>query len=198
MSAFRLNYDYRCPYTAIVHDTVLDALEAGADWDVTFEPFSLGQAHVAEGELPIWERPDDDSGLVALRVSVVVRDRFPDAFRAVHRGIFAIRFTDGKPLTRTNLDGVLRDAGLDPAEVWTHVDDGTALLTVRDEHTAQVKELEVWGVPTFMVGDQAIFVRLTERSDGDGALATRRIQRLLDLIDDEPVLNEYKHTSIPN
>ena len=196
MSAFRLNYDYRCPFTAIVHDTVLDALDAGADWDVTFEPFSLGQAHVGEGELPIWERPDDDSGLDALQVSVVVRDRFPDAFRAVHRGIFAIRFTDGKPLTRPNLDDALRAAGLDPADVWPHVDDGTALVTVRDEHTAQVKEHEVWGVPTFVVGDQAVFVRLTERSDGDGELATRRIERVLDLIDDEPVLNEYKHTSL--
>ena len=125
----------------------------------------------------------------------MVRDRFPDAFRAVHRGIFAIRFTDGKQLTRSNLDVVLRSAGLDPTEVWPHVDDGTALITVRDEHTNQVKELDVWGVPTFMVDDQAVFVRLTERSDGDGALATRRVQRLLDLVDDEPVLNEYKHTS---
>lgn len=196
MAAIRLNYDYRCPYTAVVHDTVLDALDAGADWDIAFEPFSLGQAHVADGQLPIWERPDDDSGLEALQVSVVVRDRFPDAFLAVHRGIFAIRFTDAKPLSRPNIDAVLRTAGLEPDDVWPHIDDGSALSTVRDEHTAQVKELEVWGVPTFMIDDQAVFVRLTERSDGDGALATRRIQRVLDLIEDEPVLNEYKHTSI--
>lgn len=198
MPAFRLNFDYRCPYTAVVHDTVLDALEAGAEWDVTFEPFSLGQAHVEDGQLPIWERPDDDSGLDALQVSVVVRDRFPDAFRAVHRGLFAIRFTHAKPLDRPNIDAVLRAAGVEPDDVWAHVDDGSALITVRDEHTAQVKELEVWGVPTFMADDQAVFVRLTERSDGDGALATRRIQRVLDLIDEEPVLNEYKHTSIKN
>lgn len=196
MRSFRLNYDYRCPFTAVVHDTVLDALDNGAEWDVDFQPFSLGQVHVSDGETPIWERPEDDTGLDALQVSVVVRDRFPEAFRAVHRGIFAIRFTDGKLLTRNNLDAVLEAAGVDPAAVWPVVDSGAALATVRDEHTAQDSELDVWGVPTFMVDDQAVFVRLTERSNGDGDLATRRIERVLDLIDDEPVLNEFKHTTI--
>ena len=54
----------------------------------------------------------------------------------------------------------------------------------------------MWGVPTFMVGDDAVFVRLTERSDGDGDLAKHRIEQVLDLIADEPVLNEFKHTSL--
>lgn len=196
MTSFRLNYDYRCPWTAVVHDTVMDGLAAGADWDVRFEPFSLGQVHVGDGETPIWERPDDDSGLEALQVSVVVRDEHPDAFLAVHRGLFALRHHEGVQLDRPNITRVLGDADLDAESVWRVVDDGTALATVRDEHTAQVDDLEVWGVPTFMIGDQAVFIRLLERAEGDGALAIERVQRVLDLVVGDPNLNEFKHTSL--
>ena len=48
--AFEITYDYRCPFARNAHEHVLDALEAGADWDVTFVPFSLGQVHVTEGQ----------------------------------------------------------------------------------------------------------------------------------------------------
>ena len=75
---FGLTYDYRCPYARIAHDHVIAGLRAGADWDVTFLPFSLGQAHVAEGEPPVWERPESDSGLLALQASIAVRDTQPD------------------------------------------------------------------------------------------------------------------------
>lgn len=196
MSAFDLNYDYRCPWTGIVHDTVLDALDAGADWQVRFVPFSLGQVHVADGDPPIWDRPDEDSGLEALQASVVVRDHFPETFRTVHRELFALRHTHGRHLDRPNITEVLTAAGVDADRVWAEVDDGTALDVVRDEHTRQEKDLQVWGVPTFMAGDQAVFVRFLEASAGDGALAIRRIGRVLDLIEQDPNLNEFKHTSL--
>lgn len=196
MQAFRLNYDYRCPWTAIVHDTVLDGLAAGADWDVTFEPFSLGQVHVGDDETPIWDRPADDSGLEALQVSVVVRDRFADAFAIVHRELFALRHVHGELLDRPHIDTVLRGADIDPADVWASVDDGSALATVRDEHTRQVKDHDVWGVPTFIIGNGAVFVRFLERSNGDGELAIHRVNRVLVSIRDDANLNEFKHTSL--
>lgn len=196
MQAFRLNYDYRCPWTAIVHDTVLDGLAAGADWDVTFEPFSLGQVHVGDDETPIWDRPADDSGLEALQVSVVVRDRFADAFATVHRELFALRHVHGELLDRPHIDTVLRGADIDPADVWASVDDGSALATVRDEHTRQVKDHDVWGVPTFIIGNGAVFVRFLERSNGDGELAIHRVNRVLVSIRDDANLNEFKHTSL--
>lgn len=196
MVSFRLNYDYRCPWTAVVHDTVLDGLEAGADWDIRFEPFSLGQVHVPDGGVPIWDRPADDSGLEALQVSVVVRDDRPEAFHAVNRGLFALRHKRGEQLDRPHIDTVLTDAGLAPGDIWARVEDGSALAIVRDEHMTQVKDLDVWGVPTFMVGDQAVFIRMLERSDGDGQVAIRRVNRVLELIADDANLNEFKHTSL--
>ena len=54
----------------------------------------------------------------------------------------------------------------------------------------------MWGVPTFIVGDEAAFVRLMDRPGDDGAHATRSIERVIDLLADAPELNEFKHTSL--
>src|SRR5687767_14127959 len=77
-TTFAVTYDYRCPFARNAHEHVLTALENGAAWNVRYVPFSLGQVHVAEGDPDIWETPENDSGLLAHQVSVVVRDRFPD------------------------------------------------------------------------------------------------------------------------
>ena len=61
-------------------------------------PFSLGQVHVEEGEVPIWDRPDDDTGLLALQAAVVVRDTAPDLFPVVHRALYEARHVDGAHL----------------------------------------------------------------------------------------------------
>ena len=57
----------------------VDGARAGADWDVTFVPFSLGQVHVGEGEPDSGTARSDDTGLLALQAGVVVRDQLPTA-----------------------------------------------------------------------------------------------------------------------
>jgi hypothetical protein len=59
-----------------------------------------------------------------------------------------------------------------------------------------VAAADVWGVPTFIVGDRAVFVRLMEGSGGDGERATRTVQRILDLMVELPELNEFKYTTL--
>jgi hypothetical protein len=54
----------------------------------------------------------------------------------------------------------------------------------------------VWGVPTFVVGDKAVFVRLLDLAAGNAALAIDTVERILDNIDWD-ILNEFKHTSVP-
>ncbi len=197
MTSFAVTWDYRCPFARLAHLHLLDGLAAGADWDITFLPFSLGQVHVAEGEAPIWERPDDDSGLLALRAGVVVRDRFPDAFPAVHRELFDARHVHARHLDEDTVRAALVAHGVDADVVFAEIADGAPLDTVRKEHEAAALDHDVWGVPTFLVGDQAVFVRLTTDSAGDGELARTRIDRILDLAAGYPELNEFKHTSIP-
>ena len=52
-------------------------------------------------------------------------------------------------------------------------------------------------MPTFIIGDQAVFVRLMDRPGGDAAHAISSIDKVLDLLAGWPELNEFKHTSIP-
>ena len=195
--AFEITYDYRCPFARNAHEHVLDALAAGADWDVAFVPFSLGQVHVAEGQPDVWDDPDSETGLLALQASVVVRDKFPDRFHAAHRGLFALRHDEGLQLKDpAEVRRVLEAAGVDAGAVFQEIASGRPLLQVKDEHNAAAANHKVWGVPTFIQDGQSVFVRLMNRPQGDGALATTTIERVLDLLP-WAELNEFKHTSIP-
>jgi hypothetical protein len=195
---FAVTWDYRCPFARNAHDHVVTALEDGADWDVTFLPFSLGQAHVDEGQPSVWEAPEQDSGLLALQVGVVVRDRFPEQFLAVHRALFDLRHLHGGSLRdRATLAKVLADSGVDSEAVFAEIEAGWPLTTVRDEHTAYAASHHVWGVPTVIVGEQAAFVRLMHRAGGDALVARTTVERVVDLLA-WPELNEFKHTSIPH
>jgi 2-hydroxychromene-2-carboxylate isomerase len=194
--SFAVTYDYRCPYARIAHDHVIAGLRAGAEWDVTFLPFSLGQVHVEEGEPSVWERPEQDSGLLALQASIATRDTQPERFVDVHDALFEHRHgAAGNLRTRDALHPVLSSAGADVDAIWTEVDTGRPLATIEKEHTGYAESHRVWGVPTFVVGDAAVFVRLLDRPV-DGHDAVRTVERVLDQIA-WPALNEFKHTSIP-
>lgn len=196
-ATFAVTWDYRCPFARNGHEHVLDGLEGGAPWEVTFVPFFLNQAHVPEGGTPSWEDPAQHPDLLSLAAGVVVRDRFPEVFRSVHRSLFAARHDDGGDLRdRLVVARALERGGADSEAVLAEVDDGWPAKTVRDEHERAVGDLDVFGVPTFIVGDRAVFVRLMTRPRGDTALARRTVERVVGLIGDHPELNEFKYTRI--
>jgi len=196
---FAVTWDYRCPFARNAHEQVLTALEAGADWDVRFVPFSLGQVHVGEGESDVWDEPAKDTGIVALQAGVFVRDRVPEKFYAVHRDLFAARHDHGLKL---NEEDVVRDVlgrhGIDADEVFAAIEEGTLLKQIRTEHEAAVEQNNVWGVPTFISGDEAVFVRLMDRAPegADAEKSRRSVERVVELLDGWPELNEFKHTGI--
>jgi protein-disulfide isomerase-like protein with CxxC motif len=192
-----MTYDYRCPYARIASNHVVTALRGGAAWDVTFLPFSLTQNHVTDGAPSVWEQPGQDSGILAMQASIAIRDTHPERFLDAHDALFEHRHASAGDLkSRDVLTGVLAAVGVDTDAMWAQVDSGRPLATIEKEHTTFVESHEVWGVPTFVVDDRAVFVRLLEQSDGDVAVAIRTIERVLDLIE-WPVLNEFKHTNIP-
>jgi DSBA-like thioredoxin domain len=197
MNDFAVTWDYRCPFARNAHEHIIEGLRAGAPWTVRFVPFSLAQVHVAEGEPDIWTRPHDDTGLLAMQAAVVVRDEFPDSFLDAHQALFALRHDEGKHLEDPEeVRRVLTRVGLDADKVFASIDGGEALERVRAEHTGAAEDHEVWGVPTFIQGEGAVFVRLMERPRGDAALATRTIERVVSLLAEFPELNEFKHTSL--
>jgi protein-disulfide isomerase-like protein with CxxC motif len=196
--AFAVSWDYRCPFARNAHEHLVAALRDGADWDVTFVPFSLNQVHVAEGDPDVWDDPTKADALLAMEVGIVVRDRHADRFLDVHHALFRARHEEGRDIREEDvLREILTEQGVDADQVFTEIQDGWPLEQFRKEHEAAAGDHKVWGVPTFIKDDQSVFVRLMTRPAGDGALATKTIERVVDLVGGFPELNEFKHTSIP-
>jgi protein-disulfide isomerase-like protein with CxxC motif len=195
---FSVTWDYLCPFARNAHEHLVEALEGGAPWQVTFSPFSLMQAHVAEGEPPVWDLPEPAKGVLALQAGIVVRDRHPDRFLEVHRALFAARHDEGRDLGDPEVIGsVLSDAGLPADDVLDQVATGWPMKELQASHEASVADHGTFGVPTFVVDDQAVFVRLMTRPGGDPRRARATIERVLDLVTDHPEINELKRTRIP-
>lgn len=194
---FQVTWDYRCPFARNAHDHLVEGLGSGADWQVGFVPFCLDQAHVEDGQPDIWDRPEESTGLLALQAGVVVRDEYPEQFLAVHRGFFDARHAEGRHLRD---EAVIRDVldaeGVDSDAVMAAIATGAPLETVRKEHEASAADHDVWGVPTFIAGDRAVFIRLMHPGVGDAEQSRLVVERIIGLLVGWPDLNEFKHTSL--
>ena len=197
-TSFAVTWDYRCPFARNASEHILTALEAGADWDVTWMPFSLNQAHVEEGDPDVWDDPAKASGLLAMEAGIAVRDRWPEVFPAVQRALFAARHDEGRDIREEDvISDVLAAHGADADEVLREIAGGQPLKAFRTEHERAVADHHVFGVPTFIADGQAVFVRVMDRPKGDAERARTTIEHILDLLTGWPELNEFKHTSIP-
>ena len=197
---FAVTFDYLCPFARNAHEHMLTGFADGADWEVTFTPYSLAQGHVEEGQPDVWDAndPAEVPGVLALQVGLAVRDHAPEHFRSIHGAIFAARHDEGRDIKdREVLHDVLRTGGLDADEVFDLVDGGGPLKVLRAEHEDAVATHSVWGVPTFIAGGRAVFVRFLDRPEGDAEVARRRIEHAVGLVVDEPMLHEFKQTDLP-
>ncbi len=198
-ASFAVTWDYRCPFARNIHDHLVTALQAGASWDVQFVAFSLDQPHVEEGEPSVFDRPEEFPGLLANEAGIVVRERMPERFLAAHRALFDARHDEGADLRRREVVAeVLEATGIDASEVLAEVDSGWPRETFRKEHFAAVDGHDVFGVPTFILGERATFVRLMNRADhANPERSISTITRILELLEGWPELNELKETRIP-
>jgi len=197
MKPFSVTWDYRCPFARNVHEHLLVGLVDGADWDVTFLPFTLSQGHVPEGGTPVWDDPAKFNDLVALAAGVVVRDQYPEHFSAVHHALFAARHDEGLDIRDPALVAHVLDAqGVPGDKVLDEVGGGGPIDEIKRVHQQAASELSVFGVPTFIVDRRAVFVRLMSRPDGDAALARRSIEAIVQLMGEQPDLNEFKYTTL--
>jgi 2-hydroxychromene-2-carboxylate isomerase len=197
MRRFTITFDYLCPFARNASEVVVRALEAGAPYEVDFRAFSLSQIHLEEGARPVWEAEHPPSGVLALQWGLAVRDELPERFPAAHLALFAARHDQGRDLNEVE---VLRDAvaaaGLDPDDIEKLVAAGGPAGALAADHTWAVDEHRGFGVPTFVVGQRAVFVRLMQRPAGpEAAMAT--LERLIPMVADWPDLNEFKATRIP-
>lgn len=189
---FEVTFDYLCPFARNAAEAVLSGLEEGRQWSPRFRPFSLSQAHRAPSDLPVWEGdPSSASGVLALQWAIAVRDEFPERFGTVHRALFAARHDEGKDIgDLAVVTETIQASGVDPDEVAPIVASGTPLKTIAAEHTEAVDRWQVFGVPTFIHEDEAVFVRMMERGRADD------LDRVLEMVA-WARLNEFKRTRIP-
>jgi predicted DsbA family dithiol-disulfide isomerase len=188
-----VTFDYRCPFAYNGNAATIAAVRGGADLEVRYLPFSLDQAHAGEDEPAVWDRDPGTwgTGVLALLYGIAVRDAFAEQFEDAHLALFAARHDKGLKLGHEDVlrDAVTAagpDADVDPAEVAR----ARPLATLAAEHTEAVTRWGVWGVPTFIDGDDAAFVRFMERGRVDD------LERMLDLLT-WTRLNELKRPTIP-
>ncbi|MGH9106441.1 MAG: DsbA family protein [Acidimicrobiales bacterium] len=197
-NSFDVTWDYLCPFARNAHEHLVVALRAGADWDVHFRYFSLAQAHLEEGSPPVWEDPSGKPGVVAGLAGIVVREQHPDRFLDAHLALFTARHDRSQDLRDNQvIASTLQGIGLDGAAILREALSGWPAERARAEHEEAVRQWDIFGVPTFIIDGKAVFVRLMDRPDGDAKLAEDTIDRVLDLVDGFPALNEYKFTKIP-
>ena len=191
---FAVTYDYLCPFARIANGMLIDELDAGVSFEVTFRPFSLHQNSLPDGAAPVWDDGSPNasgSGVRALLWSLAVRDNHPAEFLRFHRAVFEARHAEGADLSQPGvLEAVAASAGLDEHSIRAEVESGVPMKTLRDEHNSLVEDHGVFGVPTFIAGDEAVFVRFM---DGERSEDLRRVVDMLMWTN----LNEFKRTRIP-
>lgn len=193
---FGLTYDYLCPFARNTNEHVVTALRAGAPWDVDVRPFSLTQAKAADAGEARWDAPAAlrRSGVLALAVAEVVRERAAERFLDVHLELFALRHDRAEDLRDPDRIAAALERASAPTVL---VDDAAAGLdAVRTSHEALVAR-EVWGVPTVIGSERAVFVRLLDRPGADPARSVDRVERIVRLVEDEPMLHEFKQVDLP-
>jgi 2-hydroxychromene-2-carboxylate isomerase len=197
MTRFAVTFDYLCPFARNAAEVVVQALEAGAPYQVDYRAFSLSQVHLEEGATPVWQVQAPPSGVLALQWGLAVRDELPERFPAAHLALFAARHDQGRDLNDPEvLRAAVASAGLDPDEVEKLVASGGPAAALAADHTWAVEQHRGFGVPTFIAGQRAVFVRLMQRP-ADPETARTTLERVLALVVDWPDLNEFKATRIP-
>jgi hypothetical protein len=193
---FGLTYDYLCPFARNANEHVAVGLRGGAPWDVTFIPFSLSQAKAAESGEVRWDPAAAlrRSGMLALAVAELVRVELPDHFLAVHLELFALRHDRAEDLRDPGCVADALERSGAPTTLVDRAADG--IEAVHEAHTSMLAQ-EVWGVPTFIGARRAVFVRLLDRPGPERADTVPRIERLVRMIDDDPMLHEFKQVDLP-
>jgi hypothetical protein len=196
MTSFDLSFDYRCPFAKNIHLHVITALRAGADFDVNFAPWSLSQGSRPAGP-DVWNDPAYDADLLSLAAGVSVRDQQNEYFLDAHEAMFRARHDRAiRLVTLDEISNVLAPLGVDMAKVAADV----ASRRPHDVIAASHKEFdrfEAFGVPTFVVNDDATFVRYMSEPTDDPAPSVELITTLLAMMTTRADLNEFKHTQLP-
>src|SRR6202167_2017069 len=179
MTSFDLSFDYRCPFAKNIHLHVIAALRAGADYDVNFAPWSLSQGR--DGGTDVWVDPACDADLISLAGAGSAAGPPRAHIRRV---------------TLDEISNVLAPLGVDMAKVAADVASRRPHDVIAASHK-EFNRFEAFGVPTFVVNDDATFVRYMSEPSDDPSASVELITTLLTMMANRADLNEFKHTQLP-
>ena len=196
MRSFQLSYDYRCPFAKNIHLHVVTALRAGADFDVTFVPWTMSQGYRASGAPDVWDDRERDAEHLALAVSTSIRDLQPDHFLDAHEALFRARHERAiRLVSEDEIKEALRDTGVDLTAVFDDVASHRPHQVI-GESFREFERYEAFGVPTFVVDGDATFVRYMNPPRDSAEASITLIESLVSLMSDQSALNEFKHTKV--
>jgi len=197
MEPFLLSYDYRCPFAKNMHLHVIAAQRDGAHLPVTFVPWTMSQGYKNADAPDVWDDPTRDAELLALCVSASIRDHQPDLFLDAHEALFRARHERAiRLVTPEEITLALTDVAVDLEAVFADVASRRPHKVI-GESFHEFERYEAFGVPTFVVGNDATFVRYMNPPTEDRAASTKIVTDLLTLMAQQPALNEFKHTRVP-
>jgi 2-hydroxychromene-2-carboxylate isomerase len=157
----------------------------------------MSQGYKADGDPDVWNDPAHDPDLLALAVSVSVRDQQPDKFLASHEALFRARHEQSiRLVTFGEIEQVLTPVGVDVEMIKRDMKSRRPHQVI-GQYFEKYERFEAFGVPTFVVGNDATFVRYMTPPSGDPKASIAVIESIVTLISDEPALNEFKHTRLP-
>ena len=196
MKPFILSYDYRCPFAKIIHLHVIEALRAGANFDVTFVPWTMSQGYRDEGALDEWDDPASDSQLLSLAVSTSVQTLMPERFLDVHEALFRARHDRGiRLVSESEIATALEGLDLDLTAIFEDVASRRPHKVI-GEWFREFERYDAFGVPTFVIDGDATFVRYMNPPTDDPQASIALIESLVTLMSDQSALNEFKHTKV--
>lgn len=168
-----------------------EACEEGGLLAADWRTFSLEQVNSKTPEVKVWDHPERRwRGVAALAAAQAARRLDPDRFPAFHLALFEARHLHHRDLADPAvLDDVAAAAGYDQAAFAAGRVSAEAWQAVgRDHETAAARG--VFGTPTFVLGERAVFVKMQPLPDGESALGL--LEDVLDLQRRAPYLLELK------
>jgi len=197
MNAFELSYDYRCPFAKNIHLHMVSALKAGGTFDVTFVPWTMSQGYKADGSPDVWDDEKYNAELLALAVSTSIRDQQTEYFLDAHEAMFRGRHEKGiRLVTIEEIEGLLAPLGVDMDKVRSDIASRRPHQVI-GESFKRFAKVEAFGVPTFVIGNDATFVRYMNAPTNDAHASIAVIDSLVSMMANRPELNEFKHTRAP-
>lgn len=185
-------FDFRCPFSYLFFQYVQRCEKTLKLFN--FIPYPLSRSHF-ESQQSYWREDFKVLGLNALLVANYVRQYSLNQYNELLAQLFSLKFKhflnvdEEGSLVKAMLDLGMEEKIIKKSQEKTNVDDFKKTVEFYKG------TFDVFGVPTLVYHDKAVFVKL-QRAPESETRAETVIRQLISLVKDVPELAEFKHTKM--